>query len=56
MDLLLTNSGVHKRLSDTLWITLLLALEDGAGKKLHLKLKGQEVRHDEAATRGCSFR
>lgn len=35
----LTNSGVHERLSDALWVVLLFALEDGAGNKLELQLK-----------------
>lgn len=43
MYLILTDSGVHKRLSDTLWIIVLLALEDGAGNKLQLKLKAQKI-------------
>lgn len=42
MCLILTDSGVHKRLSDTLRITVLFALEDGAGEKLQLKLMGEE--------------
>lgn len=40
MYLILTNSGVHKRLGDTLWVIVLFALEDRAGNKLQLKLKG----------------
>lgn len=40
MYLLLTDSGVHKRVSDTLWIAFLFPLEDAAGNKLKLKLKG----------------
>lgn len=40
MCLILTDSGVHKRLSDALRITVLFALEDGAGDKLQLELRG----------------
>lgn len=42
MCLILTDSGGDKRLSDTLWITIFFALEDGAGYKLELKLKGMK--------------
>lgn len=39
----LTDSGVQERLSDTLWIALLFAFEDGAGNKLQLDLKRREL-------------
>lgn len=44
---MLTDSGVHKRLSDTLCIAVLFALEDGAGNKLQLKLKGTKKNEDD---------
>jgi len=43
MDLRLTDPGVHEGLSDTLWIAVLSALEDGAGDGLQVKLKGHTV-------------
>lgn len=43
MCLILTDSGVYKRLSDTLRVTVLFALEDGAGNELQLKLRGRET-------------
>ena len=37
--MILTDSCVDKRLSDTLWVTLLFALKDRAGNNFKLKLK-----------------
>lgn len=38
---ILTDSGVHKRLGDALWVIVLFVPKHGAGNKLLLKLKGQ---------------
>lgn len=40
--LIFTDSGVCKWMGNTLWITVLFPLEDGAGDQLHFELKGQK--------------